>query len=391
MKKGEKYLISFGGWYQRTTLHLSEIYDFLNDCESSLPLSKEKLESLWKSLGMKKVTKEAEKFEVVKAITKEGIILKYYEDGLHTLEIESDDIKKAEELLRKYYEEKLAPAINYIFSLGAPTPKILSKIVDQHPIAIRVITSNPNSLQIEKEFGEVYSKIAYRGIVVYKTKKFIFIALSESQKKVFVPLSEMQIFFREFKNQLHKYLNIHRTSWEYIDSIIAKKQIRGKEIDRDLRNLEGYQRTIGLIRFRINQMNSYISTRALISKDAKINEALLTLFEYRFEDLKNTLEYVKELWNATYDYTESAVSTLSELNKSAESTSLESLKIITSIGVVSLILGYLSAESYPTFSKIGISSFIIIIALAFLFEKILKIWGNRKKYEVEFAELKKDL
>lgn len=40
--------ISIGGWFQRTTLHLSEIYDFLKYAESPLDLESKKLKSLRK-------------------------------------------------------------------------------------------------------------------------------------------------------------------------------------------------------------------------------------------------------------------------------------------------------------------------------------------------------
>ncbi len=35
--------VYIGGWFQRTMLQLSEIYDFLRDCKSQLDLDPEKL------------------------------------------------------------------------------------------------------------------------------------------------------------------------------------------------------------------------------------------------------------------------------------------------------------------------------------------------------------
>ena len=61
-------------------------------------------------------------------------------------------------------------------------------------------------------------------------------------------LVEMQIFFREFKDQLEKYLNIHRNLWEEISDIKERKLLRGSEIEPIRAKLDSYQKTISLIR-----------------------------------------------------------------------------------------------------------------------------------------------
>src|SRR3989339_864625 len=99
--------ITFGGWYQRTTMHLSEVFQFLSEGTSKLDLEK--------------------------------------------------DIKK----LKEYFDTKYNPAINYLFSLGAPTPKILANIKDDHPIVIGEITSDyvNSAIQILRDIeGKTTSK-----------------------------------------------------------------------------------------------------------------------------------------------------------------------------------------------------------------------------------------
>ena len=49
MKISEIYI---GGWFQRTMLQLSEIYDFLRDGTSQLKLNKHKLAELHEGLGI---------------------------------------------------------------------------------------------------------------------------------------------------------------------------------------------------------------------------------------------------------------------------------------------------------------------------------------------------
>lgn len=380
--------VTLGGWYQRTTLHLTEIFDFFSRGESRLNLDKEKLLELWKALSVVSVTREMKELERVYIKTREGIEICYYEDGLYTLEIKLGNIEEAVSLLKEFYEKKFAPAVNYIFSLGAPTPKILSNMKDHHPIIVRVISNNPRGYGIdEKKFGKVYSEISHKEITVKKTANFIFIIVSGLIKRDLDTLAEMQIFFREFKDQLKRYLEIHRVLWEKIDLIIEKESIKGKDVEKKLNQLEDYSKTINLINFRINKMDSYSETRASISKDLNIQEHLISLFQYRFEDLTNSLNYIKELWSATIEHVSSTIDVLKEIEDRTQSSNLESIKLITSVGVISIVLGYLATEDYPTITQAGIISFVILAVVALLGEFILRFWAKNKKYSLELGEV----
>ena len=77
--------IYIGSWFQRTTLHLSEIYDFLIDADSPLDLDKEKLRDLRDNLDLSNVEDIVGDFEHIYATTNSGITIKIYEDGLITL------------------------------------------------------------------------------------------------------------------------------------------------------------------------------------------------------------------------------------------------------------------------------------------------------------------
>ncbi len=383
--------VVFGGWYQRTTLHLSEVFHFFSEGTSLENFPKDQLLAYRDSLNLVSAQREFGNLEKIKAITKEGIKITYYEDGLYLLEIASSDVKKSKQILSEYYEKRFAPAINYIFSLGAPTPKILSNIRYPHSIIVEVLQENSKSYSVDPRFGRVYSKISYRDFTVSKTKDYIFIVLPERKQEFFEPLNEMQIFFREFKQQLWKYLRIHRKVWEEIDRVIETGKIRGKEISERLGKLRSYRRTVGLIRNRINQMDTYVNTRSSLSKYLKVDEPFRVLFEYRFEDLTNTLGYIKELWSATIDYVDSAISTLQDLENSASERNLESIKIIASVGVISLVLGYLAAENYPAVTLVGVISLLGFAVAAWLIDFIIKLFAENRNYEIVFDELETSL
>ncbi len=386
------YTVTYGGWYQRTTLHLSEIYDLFALGSSHLALNKKKISELYKTLDLKNVVREAGNLEYVKAVTGSGIEVRYYEDGLYILEVEGRDIEAAQKQLESYYEKALGPAVAYIFSLGAPTPKVLANIKTVHPTVISVATEDPAGFRVDTDkFGAVYSSITSRGVAVHKLPNYIFVA---ADPRLYAPLKDlvgMQIFFREFKDQLEKYLNIHRTIWEEISNIKERMFVRGKDIELIRSRLDSYQKTIGLISSRINQMASYIRTRSSISKGLRIEDDLKVLFQFKFEVLTDTHDYIKELWKMTNEYLNSAIQNIVELKNQGTSRGIQSLQLITSIGVVSSILGYFAKNELPKITAFGAAYFAAIIVAAWLINFIIGKIATTRRYRFKFSDRAKNL
>lgn len=382
-----KFTITYGGWYQRTTIHLTEIYDFLAFGRSDLNLSKSKLKNYRDNLKLKQVTREAGYLEYVKVLTVDGIEIRYYEDGLYTLGLVSSDIRSAKKTLENYYNNYFSPAIKYIFSLGAPTPKILANIRTVHPIVIGIQHDNHSEFKVDtKKFGEVYSKIVSKDITVYKTPEFIFVVSTKSRYKNVQDINEMQIFFREFKDHLEKYLDIHRVIWEEITDIKKQKAIKGSEVAKIRFKLDLYFKTVTLISRRINQMGTYVRTRASIAKTLHIEEYLLDLFTYKFEVLQNTLEYIKEIWAMTREYLDSAIQMIVELQNKSTDVSLKSLRFITTLGVVAGTMGYMSSRRLPEFTYTTIMYFLILLVATWLINKIMTEVYKRIKYKLNFTK-----
>src|SRR3989339_608547 len=78
--RSEKIFI--GGWYQRTMLHLSEIYDFLKDASSPLNLNAKKLKDLRKRLDIESMEMKMGDFEYIEIIASGGIKVKIFKNGL---------------------------------------------------------------------------------------------------------------------------------------------------------------------------------------------------------------------------------------------------------------------------------------------------------------------
>lgn len=388
--KQEKLLftVNFGGWYQRTTLHLSEIYDLFSRGYSRLPLSPVKLTRLHQDLNFKSVKRENGYLEFVHAFTNDDIEIKYYEDGLYILSIVSDDIISAHQKLEAYYNEFLAPAVSYIFSLGAPTPKVLADIKIVNPVVIFVQDTKFTPLEINQEkYGTIYSQLDSENYSVVKTPKYIFISSKTNFQKNH-ELVEMQIFFREFKDQLERYLNIHRSIWEEIQDIKERPIVRGKSISKLREKLDAHQKTINLISSRIDQMSTYVETRASIAASLKIEGELNSLFQYKFQTLTNTHVYIQQIWVMTKEYLDTAIQVISDVQSQSSDKNIESLRLITTVGVLSGILDYIAVDDFPSFTTVGFIYFLGLIVATWIINKLIGFIYSNIKYHLEFSSNK---
>jgi len=380
------FKVTYGGWYQRTTLHLSEIFELFANANSYLDLSKEKIKEFQKNLNLKSVSRELGYLEYVKAITNDGIEIRYYEDGLYILEMSASSVKECKEKLENYFNEKLSPAISYIFSLGAPTPKILANIKTLHPTVISINGMDIESGSLDKEiFQGIYSKVEEKDVAVYKSKDYIFVLYNPKNAFPINETVEMQIFFREFKDQLEKYLNIHRKIWEEISVIKERNEIKASDASEYRKKLDSYQKTISLISNRINQMGTYARTRQSISKNIQLDKHLESLFQYRFEVLIDTLDYVKEIWKMTTDYVNSAIQVVVEVQNSITNKSIQSLTLITSVGVLAGLVVHLSREVYPKITVVGVSYLTLLIFAGGLLNWAVKKIQLNKKQKLKFS------
>lgn len=383
MKRGVN--VVFGGWYQRTTLHLSEVQRFLANGTSDLGLNPARLKKLRRKLSLKSVKRVVGYLEYLEIVTRSGILIRYFEDGLYVLSKEDDDIVGTKREIREYYDEQFKPAIDYLFSLGAPTPKILSNMKENHPFVIERVVKDPDKKKIDSKFGEVYLVTESDKVRVSKTKENVFVDVTASRKKNLRMLTEMQIFFSDFKLQLHKYLDIHRKIWEEISDIKERRNIRGKDVDEFKARLESYKKTVQLIRNRINQMSNYAKTRADISEKVSVDRKLVDLFQYRFEDLFNTLEYIKEVWAMTLDYVNDGVEVLKDIEGKANAKGLKSIQFLVGFGVIAGIFRYMGS-GLPSFALDGILYVVGIGLVAVLVDLAFRFANRNKMYKLKFVE-----
>lgn len=384
--------IYIGGWFQRTTLHLTEIWDFLKYGKSNLDFPKEKLDETRSFLSLDSVNRESGPLEYIFVKTNKEISYRIYEDGLIILEKDFKFLKNDFEEIRDYYDNKLSKALSLIFSKGAPIPKELANIKTILPYIVTITDATKEETEkIFKDFSEdIYSALATKNIEVYRSSGIILIN-NLKDENLTREIIESQIFFREFKSQLHRYLAIHRTLWEKIKIIKECGKIKGNDIDSLRNELSVYQKTINLIGARIDQMPAYVKTRQKITDVEKIDDYLQPLFQFKFETLLDTHEYIKHLWGMTKNYLTSAIEIFSELQAKSTKNTISSLQLITTIGVVAGILGYLGKDTLPKFTSIGLIYFSLLMIMTWIINGTVSKFFKNKKYNIEKQDIEKDI
>ena len=377
--------VYIGGWFQRTTLQLSEIYDFLREGKSELSLDKKKLIKLHDDLELSSIDYGIDGLEFIKVTTRTGVNIKIFEDGLIVLndsDVTEFSLFNDIDSLANYYENKLSPALSYIFSLGAPVPKELANIETVFPyfIVLDKATKNDIATLLAKTEKEKYFEFSNKDYDVVRGNKYYFINNKTKAMDQVERYIEEQIFIREFKGQLHRYLNLHRIIWEKIDAVKENAKVKGKDIVAFTSKIDGYKKTVTLIDSRINQMNTYIKTREKIAKSDNSLTESLDLIGYRYETLTNTVSYMQQIWSMTKNYLSQAEKLFSGLESQVTEKSIGNLTIVSAMGVGASLID-LFTESAPSFSAFGVIYFFILMT---------KISENRK-FEIQDIEYDKNI
>jgi len=386
--------IYIGGWFQRTMLQLSEMYDFLRGGESVLKLNKRKLAENLAALEIEDLKYGVSGEEYVLFTTKVGISVKIFEDGLivlHSKDASPETLKSDVLKVQDYYENKLSPAFSYLFSLGAPVPKELANIANVYPyfVVLDKATKADMSALLAETDRPKYFEFDTDKYDVLRGDEYYFINRKTKSADQIERYIEEQIFIREFKGQLHRYLNIHRILWEKIDEVKSHKKVQGSEIVKFATKLEAYAKTINLIDGRIKQMSTYLPTRERIAKEDKDLTEFLEISGYRYETLRDTLDYIGYLWEMTKSYVEGAQKQFESLKTDVTSKSIGFLTLINSLSAGAVIIGLLQSDESLVFTKVGLTYAIVLVIIGLSMNKILDLASQRQKFDVTDVEYEK--
>lgn len=382
--------IYIGGWFQRTMLQLSEIYDFLRDGTSQLGLDSNRLIELRDNLGIESIEYGVANEEFVAFSTEDRIRVKLFEDGL--MVVSSDQVSEPTmfadvERLRGYYEERLSPALNFLFSTGAPVFKELARVDSIYPYFIVCDNATQDNISelLAKTERQKYFEFDGKNYSVLRGDKYYFINNKKATAANIERYIEEQIFIREFKGQLHRYLNLHRAIWGKIDQIKKQTSTNAVEMAASTTTLERYEKTALLIEGRLQQMSTYVKIRADGVKDDQELLEFLAISGYRYTALSGALEYMQSLWDTTRRYVESAQRLILRAEQERLVNVGNNIAILVCLLVVIGILGLL----FGTGLSFGVDTLIYLAALVIVGMiacKIFKAYNDSKQYNILIEE-----
>ncbi len=93
----------------------------------------------------------------------------------------------------------------------------------------------------------------------------------------------------------------------------------------------------------------------------------------------------------TKNYLASAIEIFSELQAKSTKNTISSLQLITTIGVVAGILGYLGKDTLPKFTSIGLIYFSLLMVMTWIINGIVSKFFKNKKYNIEGQDIEKDI
>ena len=386
--------IYLGTWIPRASIHLKEIYKFLNSAESSVVgLDTKKLKSLKENLLIDKVEFiKDKKIDIIKASCKECDI-SISEEGIIILksknEITNKNFQNTRTDLEKFFLEKFSPAIKYLFSLGAPLPKQLQDIREVYPTIITLRDcSKQEALEfIEQKNLKIYSENKYGKIEVFFGDEINVINLDGAKEdKKFEILLQDIIFLKELSLYLGNCLNLHREIWEKIDLVREAKEIAYKDFPAIREQINGFLKILSLTKARINQMSDIIETRKELESKEEINE-LNNLKINRTQNLIGDIKYIKDLWEITIEYANNTLNLLDSLSQESIQRELSTLKFVSLLAAITSFFGMNIAfpweERWPNIFVSSVMVILIIAVAALLFYFFLKIFVYNRKFKIK--------
>src|SRR5690606_7722643 len=302
---------------------------------SKLSLSSDKLFSLHQMLDLQSVAKEAGYLEYVRATTNNNIEIRYFEDGLFILESTSRNPELTTKILKTYHDNSFIPALRYLFSQDVPMPGLQNHTLTNHPVVVALTSTRPREFEVDPAFGAITSQITSDDVTVFKTQSHIFIVSARRGQSSIRDMVEMQVFFREFQNQLEYFHTFQRKSWNRVNTIGNRELIKPAELMQLQNQLSAYQKSIKLAEGRLEQMDAYIQTRAGIAEQLDLSDHLLLLFHYRFEALEDTYHYLLHSWKMTRQLADQTSNTLANLQSKSTQSILSSMRL--SIAVLTMV------------------------------------------------------
>ncbi len=399
--------IYVGSWYPRTLFHLNEMYDFLSSGKSHLKLDKEKIKKLKEELNPSDVFLKQNKGQSYLQAKFGDYNFESFESGLSifSCECKSNDIEKLTietQEMSEFAFKKVFTSFNYIYSLGAPIPKVFAALKSVMPFVF--VTENASKKEVEdflEKRGEIITKefSSEKGEIYYGNNSIIIDSDIDFAKRV---IKECIYYLHDAEAQLQKILDLHRYIWDEVSTIKSSKSIKYKDLatTRDL--LTEIESDVIFFDSRIQQLkNVLLKQKNRVSEFAQQeNDYIWDVFEDGFSSLEGSGNYVENLWNMTKNYLSGASNLINLIYQESSTKQINILQfvfIISAIaslialgevvsadivGTVNLETGLIKATehafSWVSLAQLGMLSIISGGVIYYLWEKLYRHFAGSK-------------
>jgi hypothetical protein len=331
-----------GSWYPRTFLHLEELAFFLNEGKSRLPLDKNKLRVLRSELKPDQVKTGKSDDHAVLTARLGNYDFEYDENGLVLLSTtkESKDVAVAMAEIADFSLNKLFKSLSYLYSLGAPIPKIFAAIKSVMPHILVVEGGNKKEISdffVSQKDGLIKVLKAGDSSVFYGKN----IIAVEGDPESVIRLIRNIYLIHDIKVQFEKILSLHRFIWEEIDKIKASDKIRYHHLPLVRDTIMQINSEVIFFKSRLDQVGKILKQEAanlkLHAEKAGTGEIVSDLAQ-SFDSLIETHAYLVSLWQMTENYVSSTLNLITLLYAESSQKQLNILQFIFVISAVASII-----------------------------------------------------
>lgn len=344
-----------GSWVPRTILHLEEFYHFIKKGESHLRLNEEELKRRHRALKIGSFQMKNQGQEYLETQI-DAARLRYYEDGLMILDKKVTNLKKDQDYLSNFALKEVFKTFSYLYSLGAPIPKIFTAIFSILPFIISVDKTSEGEIKkiFEAQKDENYQTLKNGTKKIYLGKEIIILegfAKEEEELEIVKSL----IFAEDCHNQFQKILNLHRFIWEEIDKIKARQKLPFKKLSGVRDTLLELNNEVIFFSSRLKQIISDLDEKTNELQSLANHNEISAYLKQRYASLKRTSIYTQELWQMTQDNAAATLNLITLLYQESTQRELNVLQVIFIIGTIAslLALGSVYGFNFQVFDASG--------------------------------------
>lgn len=367
--------VHIGTWFQRTDLHLRELYNFFTTDNDLQGLNNEKLKELKGNFGNFKIEFDEGLVNYLTLNLEHKVDAQITEDGVVLLSKTFENAQTDIEKLKHQYENVLSPTINYLFSRGAPLPKELANIKLVFPYYFVGTDINENNAQsILKDFDDkIISTVKGSRITLFIGSIGTILSFkNDIDAKNAQDIIKYGVFFREFETQLQHYLELHRTIWEEMDTIRSQETLSRSDFPKLRNKLMERKKFLSFVSARLNQMEHLLSERENFAETLKLRDELSEISWNSFASLAATHKYIQDLWSMTKEYVDSTVELLQIFYQENTQRELVALEIISLFNTIIGLVNF--------FKSVAVIDLLVIIVSSATFYVTLKYIIRGRKF-----------